>query len=96
MRNYYVPGSWNVICDRCGLKHKSHQLKKEWTGLMVCCDCYETRHPQDLLRVTRDEQSTPWSRPESTDTFVYVGDGILTESELYISAESGAFLLTET
>jgi hypothetical protein len=34
--NYYKHGSWNVICQRCGFKHKAEEVKKEWTGLTVC------------------------------------------------------------
>ena len=69
MRNYYVPGAWNAICDRCGLKKKNFMLKKEWTGLMVCSSCWESRHPQDLIRVPKEEISPPWSRPEPADNF---------------------------
>lgn len=25
-----------AICDRCGFKYRLSQLRKEWTGLMVC------------------------------------------------------------
>lgn len=73
MRNYYEPGSWNVICDRCGLKKKNTDLRKEWTGLMVCADtCWETRHPQTLLKVEEEKISTAWARPEPTDKFITV------------------------
>lgn len=70
MRTYYKPGSWNCLCDRCGLQYKSDALIKEWTGLMVCAPCWEPRHPQDLLRVPKEQISVPWSRPEPDDTFV--------------------------
>lgn len=70
MRNYLVLGDWNAICDRCGLKHKASQLKKEWDGLMVCEPCYEPRHPQDFLRVAQEQISPPWARPEGEDVFI--------------------------
>lgn len=67
MRNYYVPGAWNAICDRCKFKRKSFELKLEWTGLMVCEDtCWEPRHPQDLLRPKQERPPIPWARPEDT------------------------------
>jgi hypothetical protein len=72
MKTYYKPGTWNALCDRCGFKHKSDELKKEWTGLMVCCGCYEPRHPQDLLRVRKEKTNVPWTRPEPTDVFIDV------------------------
>ena len=63
---------WNVICDRCGFKLKSYQLRKEWTGLMVCDECFDHRHPQDFAKVPRTEKPLPWTRPENPDTFVDV------------------------
>jgi hypothetical protein len=62
MRNYYVPGAWNVTCDRCGFNYKSFQLREEWTGLMVCETCFEHRHPQDLIRARKDDPHVPWVR----------------------------------
>lgn len=39
---------------------------------MVCADDFEHDHPQKYLRVRSDKISVPWTRPEPTDTFVYV------------------------
>ena len=97
MRNYFVPGAWNAVCDRCGLKKKSFMLKEEWTGLRVCKDCYEVRHPQDLIRVPKEDTATAWSRPESTDVFISPGEPLLPENEQgWITAENGDFILTES
>jgi hypothetical protein len=63
---------------------------------MVCGHCFETRHPQTLIRPPEDDPSVPWSRPEGTDVYITPGEIILTESSLYMSAEDGSFLLTET
>ena len=97
MRTYYKAGAWNCLCDRCGLQYKSDALVKEWTGLMVCTLCYEPRHPQDLLRVPREQISVPWSRPEPTDTFVDVSYPLSTEVALtdVIYTEAGIILSTE-
>ena len=57
-------GAYNAICDRCGVQRKNHQLRLEWTGLRVCRDCFEVRHPQDYLRGKPDKQAPPWTRPE--------------------------------
>lgn len=75
----YEHGQWNVACDRCGMKFKARQLRKEWTGLRTCKghgtnDCWEPRHPQDFVRGRRDRQTVPYSRPE-TDLDVSVGSG---------------------
>lgn len=58
----------NAICDRCGFKVKSNQLKQQWNGLM-CCDasvngCWEPRHPQDFVRGVPDNSSIRNARPD--------------------------------
>ena len=75
--NYLELGSWNAICDQCGVKRKSSQLTKRWDGLIVCKTevrpgCYETRHPQDFVRTVVDDQHVAFSRPEPADQFTSV------------------------
>ena len=65
---------YNVICDVCGWKYKNHQLRKRWDGLMVCEKDWEPRHPMDLIKIPKDDQSVPWARPEAADQFVEVTD----------------------
>lgn len=72
MRNYLVIGEWNAICDVCGLKFKSSMLQRRWDGLMTCDKDWETRHPQDFLRVNKEVISPPWVRPEGEDSFISV------------------------
>lgn len=79
--------AWRVICDRCGFKKWNHELRKEWTGLMVCREtCFETRHPQDFVKGKPDKQNPPWVRPEPEDNFIL--------SSLII-LEDGGWLLLE-
>ncbi len=73
--NHYRAGAWNAICDRCGFKFKNADLRLEWNGLRTCRECWEPRHPQDLLRGKKDDQTVPWSRPDSDGTDVSVGSG---------------------
>lgn len=78
-RDYYLHGSANVWCDRCGFKYKLHELRREWTGLRVCDGpgtngCFETRHPQDFVKGKPDKQSFPDPRPEGPDRFIEIGD----------------------
>lgn len=68
----YAHGQFNVICDRCGFKFKSRQLRREWNGLRTCSgaatnNCWEPRHPQDFVRGKKDRQAPPWVRPEAED-----------------------------
>lgn len=67
----YKHGSNNVICDRCGFKFKHFEVRKEWTGLVVCkITCWEPRHPQDYVRGQRDNQTPFVARPEQPDNFL--------------------------
>ena len=96
MRNNLELGSWNALCDRCGLKCKNYMLAKEWTGLIVCKDtCWEPRHPQTMLHVPEEQISTPWARPEPTDNYILLSDNIVNENSDFISLENGALLGTE-
>lgn len=69
MDNFYRPGTWNVICDVCGEKCKSDEVRKRWDGLIVCDLDFEFDHPQKYLRVKEDCSSVPFVRPEPDDVF---------------------------
>lgn len=69
---YHKPGTWNVICDVCGFKYKSDQVRLRWDGRMVCDKDWETRHPQDLPRPARGQIPLPFVRPEPEDEFILV------------------------
>jgi len=69
--DFLAKGSYNVECDRCDKKIKSYDAKHEWTGAVVCPQCYDPRHSQDFTRGKRDRQSVPNPRPDST---IFVGD----------------------
>lgn len=71
MKNHLLLGNWNALCDSCGRKFKASDLKKRWDGLMVCSEDWEMRHPQDLLRVQKEQISVPWSRPyPASDSYI--------------------------
>ena len=65
----YRSGDWRAICDSCGEKHYASELRQRWDGFKVCSECWEPRHSQDFLRTKPDNQTVPWSRPQTTDTF---------------------------
>lgn len=62
----------NAICDRCGFKYKHYQLRKEWTGFMVCDSCWEPRHPMDFLKVPNPEKAPDWVRSPPADIEIEV------------------------
>jgi len=55
----YVPGQNWVECMRCGLDYRHSDIKREWTGLVVCKTCWEPRHPQDFVRARTDRIAAP-------------------------------------
>jgi hypothetical protein len=73
-QNALKVGSWLADCDRCGFQFHHFDLKKEWTGLMVCYDCHEVRHPQDFVRGVPDNPSVPWTRPTSIPPTIEYND----------------------
>lgn len=66
---YYIPGSWNVICDSCGKKIKASEAKQRWDGLIVCPLDFEMRQPQDFVKARADKITVPFTRPRPTDVF---------------------------
>lgn len=66
-QNSYQHGQWNVICDVCGFKFKSGDIKKRWDGLQVCKDDWEIRQPLDFERGVKDDPSVPYTRPDSAE-----------------------------
>ena len=61
-RTYYAPGAYNIYCQRCQAKRKSFEVKKEWTGLMVCADkCWEPKHVSLTPIVRFDNMNVPFA-----------------------------------
>lgn len=94
-KNYYIPGEWNLICDVCGGKFKSHDIKERWDGLLVCPGDFETRHPQDFVKASIDKITVPFARPRPADQFtsvtyitMYVDGGYINNYDYYIRDDS--------
>lgn len=73
-KNWYKSGSYNALCNVCGFKRKNDQLIERWDGMMVCRPsvakgCFETRHPQELIRPIPDQKPLPWTNPEPADVY---------------------------
>ena len=66
----YRAGDPNAICDRCGAEFHRSEMRKEWTGLLVCIKrCWEPKHPQLNVRGKKDKQSVRDARPEPDSAF---------------------------
>lgn len=69
MKKIGWPGKgWKYSCQRCGFQYPSTEIKKEWTGLHVCQSCWETRHPQTLIKI-RGETSFPTIVSRDSDAY---------------------------
>lgn len=71
----YTLGQWKAACQRCGREFKNVDIRLEWTGLRVCKDCHDPRHPQDYVRGKTDRQAPPWVSPKPGEIDVSVGSG---------------------
>lgn len=91
--DYLKMGEWNAVCDLCGFKFKSSELRKRWDGLMADKLCYELRHPQDFLRVPKETISVPWARPQGENSFVSFN--IVTQQGENIITQDGNNIITE-
>ncbi len=45
------------VCDICGFEYRRKEMRETWDGKTVCEKDFETRHPQELLRVPVDDTS---------------------------------------
>lgn len=94
------PESWNVIDQRSGFKKKASEVHKQWDGLLVSREEFETRHPQDFVRSQVDKQSPDVSRPEGVDCFHSFVDqdtletygAIMVEEDVFLATEDGDFI----
>lgn len=91
---YRYRGSHKFICDVCNLEYPSEEKHKRWDGKIVCSWDYETRHPQDFVRIPKENTSIPDPRPP-TDP-VYINDevtfGLITENDNPIVDDDGNYI----
>ncbi len=71
MKKASWPGhGWKVSCHRCGMWSMSTEIRKEWTGLLVCPKCYESRHPQTLIKVHGEKAFPSFVSKDGPDVFI--------------------------
>ena len=72
MRKVGWPGKgYKFTCHRCGFWFSSNNTRKEWTGIQVCHDCFETRHPQTLIKIHGEKAFPHIVSKDGTDTFAF-------------------------
>lgn len=72
MRTRAKKGEWKAKCDDCQEFFYASMLVKMWDGKYVCRvnGCYENRHPSDFYRVTKEDNSVPFTREDDARSFV--------------------------
>lgn len=74
MKRIGWPGKgYKFSCHRCGFWYPSTEIKKEWTGALVCTKCLEPRHEQTLIKVT-GEQAFPDIVSKDSNTYTQTCD----------------------
>ncbi len=54
----YATGKFALgICDRCGFQCNYLDMMKEWNGLKVCQECFESKQPQLTPAIPRDVEA---------------------------------------
>lgn len=77
---HYIPGRPWACCDRCAFRYRLDELRTEWTGLKVCCDCYDPR-PVELTPPRIGPEGVPvrGARPDPGDI---LGPNLTTRADL--------------
>lgn len=69
----YKSGSHWAVCDSCGCQFRAEDLKETWDHFWVCDEDFESRHPQDFLRVKEEKIAADQPlKPEDTSNTVSV------------------------
>lgn len=80
MRKARWPGNWKYDCQRCGFTFPSEDIRKEWTGLHVCKDCWEPKHPQLMIKVRPETAVPAFKNRDSITDYVDVCDVVSTSA----------------
>lgn len=79
----YVPGDHWVVCDLCGFKYRRSKCRFNYRNFLVCGNCWEPRHPQELSpRTLRERQNVKDPRPEGGDHDTFIDPGDITRDDL--------------
>ena len=87
---------YHVLCDRCGWKFKSNQVREDWKGHIVCNACYEPRHVLDFYQTRNDTHRLPFIRSDNngvdvSPNYIFpVGTGFCTVTTVQPILDVGA------
>lgn len=72
--NDFVLGDSKAVCDVCGFDYKQSQLRKRWDGAMVCSNDWESKHPQDLIKIRGERNNVKDARIPPEPHYVAIGE----------------------
>jgi hypothetical protein len=82
-----------AIDPASGFKVPLRSLVRQWDNQLIFERFVDKRNPQDFVRGVKDDQSLPYARPETPDTFI-AGPLIWQDGSLMFG-EDGSILLTQ-
>lgn len=80
-RPHYLAGRPWGTCDRCAEVRRRDTLRREWSGLVVCGDCFDPR-PPDMNPPRLAPEGLPIRDPRPEPDPVFVEPGDVTEADL--------------
>ena len=79
------------ISDRSGAAYPLRNMRKEWTGMLIGKDEWESKQPQlTVLRVVADPEALRDARPDRTEPAV----DVLLSFNAFTSGSSGSSIIT--
>lgn len=69
IRKSHKLGQNLVVCDVCGVKVLSSEIRQTWDGYLVCKQDYNPKHPQIEIRAVKENSRVLYHR-NPADTFV--------------------------
>ena len=94
MGHKWKSGQYNAICDVCGWRFKSGDLRDRWDGMKTCKWDWEERHPMDYYNPKGETSFPLWTRPEvqpAVQTVYYENDFSTTTDSWF--GQNGVFTL---
>lgn len=80
-----------AIDPASGFKVPLSDLVRQWDNELIDRRFVDKRNPQDFVRGVKDDQSLPYSRPESPDT--YIAGPIIWQSGAFMTPQNGIGVL---
>lgn len=68
-----------------GFKRPLDEFVPQWDGQIVWRETRDIRNPQDFVRGVKDDQSLPFARPETPDSFI--AENLAWEDGAFMSVE---------